>query len=423
MFFIRSSLDLNLFDDAILRIIKPLYDVLEIETHWFNTYHDHHKKNLNMSKSTYDFCLLFINQNESFEVIEMQTDDTLMLRDDRFAELEESELKKAKLMFKKRKMLIIFILIKFNDEIISLIEVTSKNSLFLTQLKQFDQIQLINLSISIDLISSRGQIRKMITPKDQYVTQRTREAYIAIMTQSKAAFDLSLAVQVTNSKEEDTKRLNKRLQWQLDHSTRRLNFVRLNITSSSLKLMIFIDVSFVNVNLHSQIDYVICLIDDLNKANIIHWFSTKCKRVIRSVLTTELYAMIHEFDSDSVIKSIIERILNIFLSMILLTDSRSLYDCLVKLEITIEKRLMMNLMCLRQSYERREIAEIRWIDENINSIDAMTKINSCQTLTKLIDTNIIDLRTTAWVKRMNEKTTKNEKIKKTISSFSNDVSV
>ncbi len=62
-----------------------------------------------MTKSTYDLCLLFINQNESssnlinqsiFELIEMQTDDTLMLRDDRFAELEESELKKTKLMFK-----------------------------------------------------------------------------------------------------------------------------------------------------------------------------------------------------------------------------------------------------------------------------------------------------------------------------------
>jgi hypothetical protein len=52
----------------------------------------------------------------------MQTNDTLMLKDERFAELEESELKKAKLMFKKRKMLIIFISIKFNDEVISLIE-------------------------------------------------------------------------------------------------------------------------------------------------------------------------------------------------------------------------------------------------------------------------------------------------------------
>jgi hypothetical protein len=33
MFFIRSLVDLNLSDDAILRIIKSLYDVSEIETH------------------------------------------------------------------------------------------------------------------------------------------------------------------------------------------------------------------------------------------------------------------------------------------------------------------------------------------------------------------------------------------------------
>jgi hypothetical protein len=190
-------------------------------------------------------------------------------------------------------------------------------------------------------------------------------------------------------------------------------------------LMIFIDVFFANVNLHSQIDYVICLTDDV-KANIIHWFFTKCKRVIRSVLAAKLYAMTNEFDADSVIKSIIQRIFNIFLSMILLTDSRSLYDCLVKLEITSEKRLMIDLMCLRQSYERKKITKIRWIDDDSNFADAMTKINSCQALTKLIDTNIIDLRTTAWVKRMNEKAIKNEEIiqnEKTISSFSSDVSV
>jgi hypothetical protein len=160
---------------------------------------------------------------------------------------------------------------------------------------------------------------------------------------------------------------------------------------------------FSNVTLHSQLAYVICLIDNLNKANIIHWFFTKCKRVIRNVLTTELYAMTHEFDSDSIIKSIIERILHIFLSMILLTNSRSLHECLVKLDTRSEKRLMIDLMCLRQSYERRKITKIRWIDENTNSVDAMIKINSCQTLTKLIDTNIIDLRTTAWVKRVDEK--------------------
>jgi hypothetical protein len=64
----------------------------------------------------------------------------------------------------------------------------------------------------IDLISSRDQIRKMMTSKDQYVTQRARKTYIATMTQSKAAFDLSLAVQITNLKEKDAKRLNRRFQ-------------------------------------------------------------------------------------------------------------------------------------------------------------------------------------------------------------------
>jgi hypothetical protein len=44
----------------------------------------------------------------------------------------------------------------------------------------------------------------------------------------------------------------------------------LNISLTFLKLMIFIDVSFVNVKLHSQIDFVICLVNDLNKTNIIY---------------------------------------------------------------------------------------------------------------------------------------------------------
>ncbi len=105
-----------------------------------------------MTKSTFDLCLLLITQinliNQSaFELIEMQTDHTLMLKNDRFAELDENKLKKAKLYFKKRKMLIIVISIKFNDEIISLIKIISKNknsknknscSLSLTQFKQFD---------------------------------------------------------------------------------------------------------------------------------------------------------------------------------------------------------------------------------------------------------------------------------------------
>jgi hypothetical protein len=191
--------------------------------------------------------------------------------------------------------------------------------------------------------------------------------------------------------------LNQRLQWQLNNLTRELRFVSLN--RDQLRLMIFTDAAFANtIDLHSQIDYVICLTDDVH-TNLIHWSSIKCKRVIRNVLAAELYAMINDFDVEAVIKSIIDRMLHISLSLILLTDSKFLYDCLVKLDTIAEKRLMIDLMCLRQSYERREIAEIRWIDENINLADAMTKSKSCNALIKLIDTNIIELKITEWIER------------------------
>jgi hypothetical protein len=177
--------------------------------------------------------------------------------------------------------------------------------------------------------------------------------------------------------------------------------------------MIFTDAAFANtLDLYSQIEYVICLIDDVH-INLIHWSSIKCKRVIRSVLAVELYVMINDFDVEAIIKSIIEHILKLknSLSLILLTDSKSLYDCLVKLSTTAEKKLMIDLMCLRQSYERRKIAEIRWIDEDSNSADAMIKSKSCNVLIKLIDSNIIELKITEWIERTAEHSWRDRLIK------------
>ena len=93
------------------------------------------------------------------------------------------------------------------------------------------------------------------------------------------------------------------------------------------------------------------------------------------------------------IKLTIKKILQInTLLLILYTDLKSLYDCLVKLGTTQEKRLMVDLMCLRQSYERREIAEIKWIDGNTNPADAMTKSKPCPALKLLVDTNKLNLQ-------------------------------
>ena len=43
---------------------------------------------------------------------------------------------------------------------------------------------------------------------------------------------------------------------------------------------------------------------------------------------------------------------------IVCTDSYSLYECLVKLGTIKEKRLMIDIIALRQSYEKRELTEV-----------------------------------------------------------------
>ncbi len=249
--------------------------------------------------------------------------------------------------------------------------------------------------------------------REQYVTQRARESYLTSICQFEAFFDLSHAAQFTDSTfcSDDVIALNKRLQWQIINQTRELQYVKLN--QASLQLMIFSDSFFANNrDLFSQIDYVICLADSINTMNILHWFSIKCKWVTRNVLAIELFAMIHDFDVDSILKAILTKMLNIIISLILVIDSKFLYDCLVRLEITVEKRLMMNVITLRQFYERREITEIKWIHESNNFVDSMTKSKSFSALKTIIDINRINLDTIEWVKQTATKEAINQ-IKKT----------
>ena len=139
------------------------------------------------------------------------------------------------------------------------------------------------------------------------------------------------------------------------------------------------------------------------KGNIIHWSSIKCKRVTRSVLALELYAIVHGVDIattiNTTLKMITKQIGIMEIPTIICTDSFSLYECMVKLGTTKEKRLMIDIMAIRQSYERRELSEIRWINGNDNPADAMTKSNPVKALQNLVDTNELVIRVEGWVQR------------------------
>ncbi len=109
--------------------------------------------------------------------------------------------------------------------------------------------------------------------------------------------------------------------------------------------------------------------------------------------------MTHDFDLDAILKEIVSNILDIFISLVLCIDLKSLYDCLVRLDTIQKKRLIIDVMSLRQSYERREITKVKWIHEVNNSTDCMIKSKAFTILKTLIDQNVINLNTSKWVER------------------------
>ena len=85
--------------------------------------------------------------------------------------------------------------------------------------------------------------------------------------------------------------------------------------------------------------------------------------------------------------------------LIVCTDSYSLYKCLVKLGTTHEKRLIIDIIILRQSYERRELFEVRWINRQDNPANAIIKSTPNKALETFIETNSLTVRVKDWVKR------------------------
>lgn len=378
---------------TIIRVIKPLYGIAESGVHWFHTYQEHHKQQLGMEMSTFDPCLLTTTGSaDDFGIVGMQTDDTLIVGTESFLALEERQLNIAGFRAKPKTLLEPGVGLDFNGARLSFCK---ENILELKQKGQGAKIEIINAHKS--------------DCAQRYLEQRARGAYIASICQPESSFDLSVAAQVRDPQEKDYMNINRRLQWQIDHLDRGLKYIPINLAAA--KLIVFADGSFANNNdLSSQLGFVLMLVNERNcsnsfdlTGNLIHWSSTKCKRVTRSVLASEIYGMVNGFDAGFAIASTLRRITERLsippIPLVVCTDSYSLYECLVKLGTTKEKRLIIDIMALRQSYERREITEIRWIHGDDNPADAMTKSTPNKALERFIDSNQLTVRVEGFVER------------------------
>ena len=205
------------------------------------------------------------------------------------------------------------------------------------------------------------------------------------------------AAQVINPGPKDIERLNLIIDKCRKSPEAGLRYVALG---ERVRVAAFVDGSFAdNADLSSQLGLVVALMDENDAANIIHYTTGKAKRVTRSVLAAELYAMAGGFDAASSMRPTIAEIMGKKVPLTIYTDSKSLFDATTTINTVTEKRLLIDLQVIRQAYEHQEVTDICWIPTHQNPADGMTKEKPNKALRQLMEENRLELTPNAWVER------------------------
>ena len=143
---------------------------------------------------------------------------------------------------------------------------------------------------------------------------------------------------------------------------------------SSLHIRVYSDASFAsNADNGSQLGYLILLCDNKNDCHVLSYCSKKSKRIVRSIMASEVFAFSAAFDQAFVIRHDIQLIMGTPIPVMMFTDSKQLFDVITRASHTTAKRLMIEIMAAREAYNRYEISNLGLVSGKSNPADGLTK--------------------------------------------------
>lgn len=131
------------------------------------------------------------------------------------------------------------------------------------------------IAIGCPELPRHGRIRRCDNITNRYSTRNSTSA----------------ASQLLAKQEDDIKALAKLVKRCKKTSNLGLTYVKLDL--DSVRLCLLTDSSFANAEGHkSQLVFVLSLVDSTGNCNILHFGSSRCSRVTRSVMASEIFGLI-----------------------------------------------------------------------------------------------------------------------------------
>lgn len=91
------------------------------------------------------------------------------------------------------------------------------------------------------------------------------------------------------------------------------------------------EASFSNAKgLKSQLGYVLVLVDSRSRGNIVHYGSNQCKRIARSVMASEIHALVLGFYMAYAVRGLAAEILGKIIYTEAMVDSKTVLDVIAR---------------------------------------------------------------------------------------------
>lgn len=362
--FVRPDI-LELDDDTLLQIVKPLYGLSDAGDYWGETLTEHHTKELDMEQTTGDsryFSRKSLTNSLAYQAHMLTT----------FYELETHNSRKMP-------------------------QTKGTNNAFET--KPIERLPMSYTGMRLSEVSQNNALTRKLDQKSyidnlklmpkgcSYEDFRSMRAKLAWVVNSRPdiACAVSFASQVTRStfNDQSHKLLNRIVKHLRATKNVCLQYPQLQL--STLQITAYSDASFKNnVDNTSQLGYIIFLTDASGKCCVISFSSHKSRRVTRSSMAGETIALAEAFDLSFILKHDLQRMLGREIPLLLFTDSKLLFDVITGNRYTTEARLMVDVASVREAYNQKIISNIALIKKEHNVADALTKIKPNDALLQVL---------------------------------------
>lgn len=380
--YLKPGKDFEIEGRKLLKLLRPLYGLSDSGDYWNTTFSEHIKKSLGMTTTLEDYSFFF----------------------------------------KKARGQLTGLLGSYVDDVISAGTREFENESHVTETKfdckprEYDSFRFAGIYIQKladgHILHQKSYIERLKTLPNtatytEFRSTRARLTWIQY-TRPEISAVVNFLSQITEKSfgKDKIKMLNDAIQFLKKHPDRGLKMIKLDTQSIHIKA--FSDSSFANnIDLSSQLGFIILLCDKFDNCNVIYYSSHKSRRIVRSVLGGEIYAFADAFDVAYIIKRDLEIILDQQTRLQMFTDSKSLFDIITKCTSMTEKRLLIDVKAVREAYEKFEVSDVGFVRSENNPADSFTKMRPNDALNRILHFNKSDFKIDQWIVRTQTTNLKN----------------